>query len=173
MKKLLIGILQHNKFSVTERCIRDIHQNTLNTEYLIFVIDNGSTDGSDQKLKDTFQEDNISIDLQDKNHGVIGGRNLIFDYFQNHTEFSHLLFIDNDQFVQPGWVDGYKEVFSKFPECVAGIEAWLMSSMLTPARKAVAKDPGFTYVGCGGMMISRGVFEILGSFDSEFNPAYF
>ena len=70
MKKLLIGILQHNKFSVTERCIRDIHQNTLNTEYLIFVIDNGSTDGSDQKLKDTFQEDNISIDLQDKNHGV-------------------------------------------------------------------------------------------------------
>jgi GT2 family glycosyltransferase len=173
MKKLLIGILQHNKFSVTERCIRDIHQNTLNTEYLIFVIDNGSTDGSDQKLKDTFQEDNISIDLQAKNHGVIGGRNLIFDYFQNHTEFSHLLFIDNDQFVQPGWVDGYKEVFSKFPECVAGIEAWLMSSMLTPARKAVAKDPGFTYVGCGGMMISRGVFDILGSFDSEFNPAYF
>lgn len=173
MNKLLIGILQHNKFPITEKCIKKIISNTTEVEFDIFVIDNASKDGSKDLIKNFCDLNNIKLNLEEKNHGVIGGRNIIFDYFKSNTTYSHLIFLDNDQFVTKDWIIGYKEAFNKFPDSIVGTEAWVMMHNLTPLRKSKIEDIGFTYIGCGGMMVSRKVVDCLGFYDEMFNPAYF
>lgn len=174
MRHLLIGILQHNKAAVTEKCINKIIAHSDGITYDILIIDNGSKDGSGKIIGDLFgSNNNIFIEYQKDNHGVIGGRNLIFKYFSETTKYSHLVFLDNDQFVKPSWLDGYIKAFSEFPECITGTEAWIMASNLSPLRKARERDIGFTYIGCGGMMASREVIDKVGVFDDRFNPAYF
>jgi O-antigen biosynthesis protein len=173
MNKILIGILQHNKYKVTEKCINLLISNTSNVEYDILLLDNGSTDGSEIYIQELYKDSKIIMKFENKNHGVIGGRNLIFNHFKENAEYSHVLFLDNDQFVRPSWTDGYISAFNSFGDSVVGIEAWIMTSNLSPLRKALEKDRGYTYVGCGGMMIARSVVEKIGIYDEQFNPAYF
>ena len=171
---ILIGILQHNKYGITKRCIDKIIENTNDVSYDIFLIDNGSIDGSANSIKKIYNEiDNIKIVLNEKNSGVIGGRNLIFNHFLSEIKYSHIIFLDNDQFVNDKWMDGYLSGLKKFDQCIIGTEGWLLSSSLSPMRKVNLKDVGFTYIGCGGMMIDRKSVEDIGIFDIGFNPAYF
>ena len=89
MMHILIGILQHNKYGITKRCIDKIIENTNDVSYDIFLIDNGSMDGSANSIKKIYNEiDNIKIVLNEKNSGVIGGRNLIFNHFLSFVVFS-------------------------------------------------------------------------------------
>jgi len=171
---LLIGILQYNKYQVTSKCIDCIVKNTNSIKYKIYLLDNNSQDGSFDNIKSICDyNDHVILERSSENKGVIGGRNAIFDYFLANNEYTHILFIDNDQFVKEKWVDGYVELFKKTPKSLCGIEAWILSSSFTPLRKCCLRDSGFSYVGCGGMMISREVCESLGKFDENFSPAYF
>ena len=64
MMHILIGILQHNKYGITKRCIDKIIENTNDVSYDIFLIDNGSMDGSANSIKKIYNEiDNIKIVL--------------------------------------------------------------------------------------------------------------
>jgi len=171
---LLIGILQYNKYNVTLKCIESIESFTGSVDYTIYLLDNNSYDGSFDHIKNTCSsKNNIVLEKSETNKGVIGGRNAIFEYFNLHQNYTHLLFIDNDQFVKDKWIDGYIEIFKKSPNAICGIEAWILSSNFTPLRKCSEKDFGFSYVGCGGMMVSREAFNSIGKFDDDFNPAYF
>lgn len=171
---LLIGILQYNKHNVTAKCIECIEKYTSCINYTIYLLDNNSHDGSFEHIKNICSsKNNIVLEKSEANKGVIGGRNFIFEYFDSHEDYTHLLFIDNDQFVRDKWIDGYVEIFKKSPNALCGIEAWILSSNFTPLRKCSKKDFGFSYVGCGGMMISREAFKLIGKFDENFNPAYF
>ena len=68
MMHILIGILQHNKYGITKRCIDKIIENTNDVSYDIFLIDNGSMDGSANSIKKIYNEiDNIKIVLNEKN----------------------------------------------------------------------------------------------------------
>lgn len=171
---LLIGLLQYNRYQVTAKCIECIEKNTHSIKYKIYLLDNNSHDGSFENIKNICSDKkNIILESSSTNKGVIGGRNTIFDYFLNNIEYTHLLFIDNDQFVREKWIDGYVELFNKAPKSICGIEAWILSSNFTPLKKCSLRDSGFSYVGCGGMMISREACESLGKFDESFSPAYF
>ncbi len=171
---LLIGILQYNKSAVTSKCITCIENYTHDINYSIYLLDNNSSDGSFQEIINFCKDKkNITIEKSDTNTGVIGGRNIIFNFFKQHTQFTHIMFIDNDQFVKEKWIEGYVSIFKLHDKSVCGIEAWILSSNFTPLRKCSLKDSGFSYVGCGGMMISREAFDEIGLFDESFNPAYF
>lgn len=172
---LLIGILQYNKWNITKKCIKCIIENTeKTTNYKILLLDNSSTDDSLLRITEEFKSnEKVIIISNNKNDGVIGGRNKIFDYFDENKDFSDLLFLDNDQFVNKNWIKGYLDKKELDSESIIGIEAWILGRHLAPVRKCNDKDLHFTYVGCGGMMISRSSFEKLGKFDFDFNPAYF
>jgi len=42
-----------------------------------------------------------------------------------------------------------------------------------PFRKCIKPDETFTYIGCGGTLIKRSVYDKIGLFDEQFSPAYF
>ena len=139
------------------------------------IVDNGSTDGTVEYLKGIADHyDNITLDLQKKNLGVVKGRNHAYQISKNispSTDF--IMFIDNDQIVHVEWKDIYLKYMTMGFDIV-GSEAWQMDKRrFVPTRRCVNLAEVFNYVGCGGMMIKHNVINNIGLFDEQFSPMYF
>lgn len=174
--------LVHNQLPVTKGFVDRLFKYTDNFR-LIFV-DNASSDGTAEYLAQGEQEKKWAVITSPENLGVIKGRNLgaksvTADYFLN---------IDNDQYVTPAWLDLLFELLNKGYDIV-GCEAWLLHPPTTggavvlngrnhgrayyPHRRCQRPTEKFSYIGCGGMLIKRSVYETIGLFDERFSPAYF
>lgn len=145
----------------TQRCIAAVRSYTLRPFELI-VVDNGSDHETVEWL---CQQGDLQVHLFPENRGVIVGRN----WGASQARFEYLVFLDNDQYVRPGWDE---ELFHwlRGPVALVGVEQWHFRSDGT-VRPTWQRD-GLTYIGAGGMVIERRVFEELGGFDEAFSPAY-
>lgn len=174
--------LVHNKLPVTKGFVDNLFKYTENFN-LIFV-NNGSTDGTGDFLAEGEKQNKWKVITSDKNLGVIKGRNLgaksvISDYFVN---------LDNDQYVMQNWLQILHDYMNKGFDIV-GCEAWTLFPPKTkghvvlnnmehgrsyyPYKKCDKPTDKFTYIGCGGMLIKKKVYDTIGLFDERFNPAYF
>lgn len=174
-----IVCLVHNQLPVTKGFVKHLFANTKNFR-LIFV-DNGSDDETREYLE---SGDDWTLVRSDENLGVIGGRNLGVqsveaDYFMN---------IDNDQYPGPGWLQGLHDLMDSGFDIV-GPEAWRLSPprqggkvMMNgrmhdrayfPYHHCSRQGETFTYIGCGGMLIKKEIYDKIGLFDDQFSPAYF
>jgi len=156
---------------------------------LIFV-DNNSTDGTSEWLREGMQNQQWQVVTAMKgneptNLGVIGGRNLGVRYVTS----DYFLNIDNDQYVEEGWLDVLHQRLSEGYDIV-GCEAWKLvppskgegvvvvggqahKRSYFPHKRCVNRKDDWTYIGCGGMLIKKAVYEKIGLFDERFSPAYF
>lgn len=172
-KQTTIVVLSYNNKSITEKFIELLSKYTEPSFFNLIMIDNGSTDDTKDYLKDAlFVFERHTLVLNDQNLGVIGGRNMGYAIYQSDpTEF--LCFLDNDQFVQKGWLEQYHEFMETGDYDIIGADAWLMDSNFMPRYNCKKKGDPFSYVGCGGMMVKKEVVDKIGLFDDQFNPAYF
>jgi FkbM family methyltransferase len=91
-----IGILNWNGIQHIQLCLESIRRNTPEPHEII-VVDNGSTDGSREYLKD--QKDIILI-LNPENVGDHGARN----QFMAISRGDYIVFLDNDTIVTKDWI---------------------------------------------------------------------
>lgn len=177
-----IIVLAHNRLSVTQQFVQRLFAHTDNFR-LIFV-NNGSIDGTTEYLDQG--KDRWEVIHHPDNLGVILGRNSATKVLQSE----YFINLDNDQLVTNGWLQKLHDCMSMGFD-VVGIEAWKLmppgmkgqvvihggstSSDMSyfPYKKCTKKCDSFTYIGCGGMLIKKTVFDVLGLFDERFSPAYF
>lgn len=177
-----IIVLVHNNLPVTRGFVKHLFAHTENFR-LIFV-DNGSTDGVVDYLKQGASENRWTLIRSDENLGVIKGRNL----GAQHIESDFFMNIDNDQYPKHGWLQSLYDLLNSGYDIV-GPEAWYLSPPNSggnvvidgrvvrrdyyPVKHCTKKSDVFTYIGCGGMLIKREVYDKIGLFDEQFSPAYF
>lgn len=168
-------VLSHNGIETTKRFMQHLDANTDQDNLLLIMIDNGSDDGSAEYLAEEAEKRaNMVYSASVTNMGVIGGRNYGFDLYKNLSDKpEYLMFLDNDQYVQEGWLEQHHSVLKGTRARVVGVEAWLMNSRFYPVQQAKRPNDPWTYVGCGGMLMRGELPERLGMFDERFNPAYF
>lgn len=176
--------LVYNNLAVTQNFVKNLFKNTKNFE-LIFV-DNGSTDAVKQFLIDGYNHNKWKLLVNSNNEGIISGRNqgaqqVEADYFVN---------LDNDQYVQDGWLDLLHDLINRGNFDIVGKEAWRLTPPKTsgiiningnnisdrsyfPVYHCKNFGDKFTYIGCGGMLIKKTVYNHIGLFDPIFNPAYY
>lgn len=97
---LAIIIVNWNSYDDTAACLSSLRKLTFDA-YEIVVVDNGSEDGSGQRLKNEFDE--ITLLLNSKNEGFTGGNNKGIHYAFN-SGFEYLMLLNNDTIVTPDFV---------------------------------------------------------------------
>lgn len=99
-EKVAIVLINWNSFKLTNDCIGSL--NKVNYPNLdIVVVDNGSVDGSGDKLK--LENNNIILLKSETNKGFTGGNNLGLQYsIQN--DYTYSLLLNNDTFVDPDFL---------------------------------------------------------------------
>lgn len=183
MHKVDIICLVHNQLPITRGFVKSIFTHTENFR-LIFV-DNGSTDDTPEFLEQGKKKGKWEVISPGENLGVIGGRNLGVQ----HVESDFFMNIDNDQWPQRGWLEGLFSLIDKGYDIV-GPEAWLLTRPKSggsttigdtvipdrsyfPQKHCEHPKDKFSYIGCGGTLMKKKVYDEIGLFDERFNPAYF
>ncbi|SCN21293.1 putative glycosyltransferase EpsH [Clostridium sp. N3C] len=96
--KTSIIILTYNKLDYTKLCINSIKKYTKKGTYEIIVIDNKSTDGTIEWLKN---EEEIKVIFNDENLGFPAGCNQGIKI----SEGENILLLNNDTIVTPNWLE--------------------------------------------------------------------
>lgn len=94
-----ITIINWNNFELTKNCILSVKKNTTYPNYEIYLIDNGSTDGSFEKLKKMFPF--LKTIKNDYNTGFSYALNQ--GYREGKGEY--VAHVNNDSIVLKGWLD--------------------------------------------------------------------
>lgn len=96
--KTSIVILTHNQLSYTVNCIDSIRKHTGKGDYEIIAVDNNSTDGTADWLK---QQKDIKTIFNDKNYGYPSGCNQGI----KASSYDNILFLNNDTIVTQNWLN--------------------------------------------------------------------
>jgi len=98
-----IIVLTWNEYNDTVECLESL-QKINYSNYKIVLVDNGSQDGSIQKLRERFGNiENIKIIANEENLGFAGGNNVGMEY-ATRKGADYVLLINNDTIVDPGFL---------------------------------------------------------------------
>lgn len=161
-----IIVLTHNALEYTKKCLESIILNTVN-DYEIIIIDNASTDGTQDWLKTT----GYTYKLNKTNLGVAGGRNQGIKL----SKGEYICFIDNDSTVGEGWDSKLMEVFATRPK--AGLVGrmganWKAFEYYGNNPIEAQNYPTETQIVCGGacQIFKRSLVDEIGYLDESLNP---
>ena len=178
-----------NNLPLTQKCLNSIFQNTHSSSYEIVVVDNASTDGTREFLKE-LKEPNVKAVFHDDNTGFV-------EACHSGAEIAtgkYLLFLNNDTEVQAGWLEALVQFAETTPDCGAvGSKLVYPTGRLQEAggiifadgngwnygRGMDPSDPRFNFVRevdyCSGaaLLVRKDLWEEIGGFDRRYSPAYY
>lgn len=106
--KVYVIVLNYNGFEDTRECLRSLEKLSY-TDLETAVVENGSSDGSAEKLEKIR---NIRLLKSSANLGFAGGCNLGIEYaLERGADF--VLLLNNDTVVEPGFLDVLLRCFAK------------------------------------------------------------
>jgi len=100
----------YNKVEFTRACLASLETAKNKTPYRLFLVDNGSTDGTTQLLDEWA--DRATVLKPGQNLGFSGGNNL----GASNGSSPYLLFLNNDTIAEDGWLDRLFEEVEANPE---------------------------------------------------------
>lgn len=172
-----IIILNYNNKNVIENCIDSIIKFNERYGVEIIVIDNQSTDGSYELLKEKYQ-DKIKL-YQNSKNGCSSGRNLGV----SKTNKKYIMFLDSDQWVMHKyWLEPYIEILTKDEKI--GVLGWAAGWFNKDGYSYHVVDSfpykymppiglyrcDIGYLGTGGMILKKEIFDRVNGFDLYYDP---
>lgn len=135
-----IIILTWNQLPLTKECLASIERHTPEPHEVILV-DNGSTDGTITWLRELVSDrENYSLIENSENLGFSKGCNQGIEAAQG----THILLLNNDTVVTPGWLSGLVECLHSAPD--AGIVGPMTNNI-----SGIQKVPGTSYPDISGL----------------------
>lgn len=185
--KVSIIIPAYNLRDVIIECIESV-LNSSYTNHEVIVVDNASTDGTYNTLKQRFP--NIKLVRSEKNLGVTGGRNLGLRHTSIDSEY--VLFLDHDMIVDKNMISELLTVAranNRVGVVAAKIYFYSNKSIIWAAGSSVSLLTGRTYFNAGKdegqfdqimavqvapavIFVKREVIDRIGGFDDIFFLGY-
>ncbi len=135
-----IVIPHYNGLKILKDCLTSLFQNTFQ-DFVVLLIDNGSTDGSQQMVKEQFPQ--VQLIQNEQNLGYAGACNQGMDLAQS----KYVLLLNNDTVSPPHFLQ----------ELVAAMEKHPQAAMAQPKILSIQDPRYFDYSGAAG-----GEMDILG-----------
>lgn len=116
--KLLICLITYNRLEYTKRTLQSL-KDTISVPYCLIVVDNGSTDGTIDWLKELpdfmDKHDDIGVNLNGAN--LYPGRACNIGWNAGiYYDPTHLMRLDNDMEFEPDWDKKAEEYFEEIPQ---------------------------------------------------------
>ena len=176
-----IIILSYNTLDCTRLCIESVRSYTEAGSYELVVVDNGSTDGSAEWLK---EQDDLVLWCNRENRGFPGGCNQGLRMAVGDT----LLFLNSDTIVTPNWLSNMRRALCSADDigAVGCVTNYCSNGQTIPARYESLEEmaqfaaaynvsdpskwhPWLMLVGFAYLMKREAYVEV-GGFDERFNP---
>lgn len=178
----------HNKAEFTFQCLRSLLREIDFDDTEVIVVNNASTDETRQVL--SFLGDYVRVIENETNLGFVDACNV----GAAAARGAHLVFLNNDTAVLPGWLDHLLETIEGddsigavgslflYPDWriqEAGAIIWRDGAAFHYGWGKALDDRRFTFARevdyCSGasLLIRRDLFERLGGFDRRYAPAYY
>lgn len=184
-----IVILTFNQREMTLECLQ--HVLGMEGEFEVVLWDNGSEDGTVEAVQERYPS--VAAHWNPTNLGVASGRNAGAALAIERFAPTHLLFLDNDIEVEPGFLAALLDGFDEGPrvgQTQAKLRFYDDRSRLNDGGgcqisfwRGTTCPVGFDEIdegqrdqrrdciACGGAMLTRAdLFQKLGGFDSKFDP---
>ena len=187
---IIVLILTYSQKDKTLECLTTL-LGSEDMPFKVLVWDNGSLDGTIAAVNGAFSD--VLTHYSETNLGVAGGRNASAQMAIHEFGATHLLFLDNDILVEPGFIRALYEPFEKdrqIGQTQAKLRFMHDRSLINDGGGARisfvfwrVKPVGFgepdkgqydapgPCIACGGaMMVRADVFQRLNGFDPLFGP---
>jgi O-antigen biosynthesis protein len=188
--KLAVIVLTLNQRDTTLQCLASLAA-CAGPAFRTLLWDNGSQDGTTDAVREAFPQ--VVVHHHPSNLGVAAGRNSGADLAMTTWQPSHLLFLDNDMLVEPGFIEALYGPFmesNRVGQTQAKLRFLDDRDRLNDGGGArinflrwQATPVGFgeidrgqydrvkECISCGGaMMVRADLFRQLGGFDTKFGP---
>ncbi len=109
--KLLVIIVTYNAMQWAERCFSSLKNSTVSPD--IFVVDNGSTDGTPAFINEHFPE--VMFHQSEENLGFGKANNLGLQYALDYN-YDYVYLLNQDAWVQNDTFERLVEISKKYPE---------------------------------------------------------
>jgi len=115
--KLLVVLITYNRLAYTQRTLRNLWKTT-EVPYYLIVVDNNSTDGTQEYLKRVEKRYRIDkVILNPDNYYPGKATNIGWEEgLKLYPEATHLMRLDNDMHLEKGWDLAAEEYFKAIPE---------------------------------------------------------
>lgn len=153
-----VCVLTHNNFAAIDRCLRAVMEHGDCAE--ILVLENG--------CDYTIDFDGVKTVRSGHNLGCPTGRNEIAKYATQ----KYILWLDDDQYVSPGSVQGMWDATQNGQVDFVGTIACATDKHGVGRPRNCLSDISRAYLGGGGALCRKDVFDALDGFDDAFSPAY-
>jgi len=182
----------HDAWHYTQQCLESIRANTGPPSRMI-VVDNGSTDETGDQLRRLAAGGwPLQVISNDENLGYTIAANQGL----RAADADHLVLLNNDTLVLPGWIEGLlfvlelderigiagPKVVSPAQDCIMATGGLIFArsgSYLPIGRGAARHDPRFCtpedrqYIEGSCMLITRRVIDAIGYLDEAYSPGYY
>jgi glycosyltransferase involved in cell wall biosynthesis len=170
--RLSFVFLTYNRLGITARCLSSLAPTLRRDDVEWIILDNASVDGTTQWLQKLAAQypGKVRLNLQARNAGVAGGREILFDMARGDVIIS----MDSDvEARRAGWLDKLLEPLSRDdvwlcgPGGVVVIDEWTNFAALDPAKPQYADA-------CAGycQVISRKAIDAGVRLDQAYNPRW-
>jgi len=110
LEPIPILMITWDRLEFTKKAIEAIRNNT-RYPYILWIWDNGSTDGTVEYLKGLKDKD-IVVNFKDKNYGLVPPMN---EFFKTFSSYEYVSKVDNDTIVPKDWLTKLKYVMDNLP----------------------------------------------------------
>jgi len=163
MHKTAIVILNWNGLSYLKMFLGTVIKYSVNRETIVYVADNGSSDGSVEWIAINFKD--VKIIRLDKNHGFAGGYNLAFD----QIDAKFYVFLNSDIEVTEGWLQpliDFMENNADVASCQPKILSYYQRDHFEHAGAAGSFIDKYGYPFCRGRIFHKSEKDT-GQYDSQ------
>lgn len=187
---IFVVILTHGQRDKTIECLSALTAGG-DVPFRILVWDNGSQDGTIAAVKSAIPS--VLTHFSEINLGVAGGRNAAARLAIEDFDATHVLFLDNDILVEPGFVGSLYKLFESDPQlgqtqaklrfmhdrglindgggARINFVFWSVTPVGFGEQDKGQYDMPKPCISCGGAtMVRADVFQELGGFDPLFGP---
>lgn len=187
--KISVIVLCYNQLEYTKECVKSVLEQTAYPNYELVIVDNNSTDGTANYLKQVARENaHVKIVLNQDNRGFAGGNNDGIAV----SDGDYIVLLNNDTVITRGWLTGLLKHYVNNEK--AGIVGPITNSIGNEAKINVsyvdiASMPLFAYqyttehmaeefshsgiLAMFCVMISRKVYEEIGPLDENYGIGMF